>query len=215
MANQDLTTYAEVDPNNRFTVTAPKVDISGLTVNEDAYVYKDFGVDSIDGNFEYLATLTVTSISAVNTWYAALTVANAVDDLRGMLLGNDEALSILIGKNSAGVNLINLWDFFNGSIAQDFYSGFSLSVPYYVKYKRDVNVGANGTAYLFIYSDANRTVLVDTLTVALQSDNDFRYFYATQSWNAGRADTISGSVENIDLGLAAGIIILRRRMEGY
>jgi len=48
---QDLTSYTEVDPNSRIAVTANRVTATNLTRNEDAYVYKDMGIDYFAGSF--------------------------------------------------------------------------------------------------------------------------------------------------------------------
>ena len=42
-ANQDYATYTETDENDRYAVANNVITVTGLTNDEDAYVYKDFG----------------------------------------------------------------------------------------------------------------------------------------------------------------------------
>jgi len=75
----------------------------------------------------------------------------------------------------------------------------AINTTYYNKVKRDEAIGDNGTLYMYIYSDAGRTNLLDTLSVALTSKVDFRYFYVAQNTDTGGADECYGWLENLDL----------------
>jgi hypothetical protein len=54
----DLTAFTEVDPNSRIVVDSIRSEFTGLTRNEDAYVYKDYGIDNYD-DFEINTVLRI------------------------------------------------------------------------------------------------------------------------------------------------------------
>lgn len=62
----------------------------------------------------------------------------------------------------------------DGTLYYDTFT-FAASVQYYTKFKRDESVGAYGTAYGYIYDDAARTSLLDTLSQALHAKRDYAY----------------------------------------
>jgi len=45
MDTEDLTTYTEVDPNGHIDATAARCTMTGIGHDEDAYRYRDKGVD--------------------------------------------------------------------------------------------------------------------------------------------------------------------------
>ena len=59
-----------------------------------------------------------------------------------------------------------------------------------------------GTVRLQVFSDAARTRLVDTLTVAVGAARTWRYLFGANSYNDGTTGTLSFDVEH--LGLARG-----------
>jgi hypothetical protein len=196
-ATEDLTTYTEVDPNARITVTAARSSFVGLTRNEDAYVYYDKGVNHFNGDFEHLLDVYLDSADAYGiavVW--ALT--NLVDDWKGIIDAAGDALTFQLYFDATNYNFI-LRETDAGVLSGDTYVG-AIDTPYYLKIVRDESVGTYGTLYAYIYSDAARTTLLDTLSVTLNtSKKDFRYVYVTQTYNDARTETITGYVENLDL----------------
>jgi len=78
--NQDYTTYTETDPNDRFAVANNVITVTGLTNDEDAYVYKDFGAGYFADFTHYLGPVQFTAQSGTLPCFAFYGVANAVDD---------------------------------------------------------------------------------------------------------------------------------------
>jgi hypothetical protein len=192
MPLEDFTTYTEVDPNNRFTVTATKVDVVGLERNEDAYVYADKGVDHFDGDFEIL--FETFANSGASAFMAHAMMSNFIDDYEGHRAANESFLAvdrdgaediILVERDGAG----------------QFPDVSSRTVgPWYCIFERDESVGSFGTMYCFIYSDSDRLTLVDTLSIALHtSKKDFRYYYVANSVNDGNVLPFTGYSQNHDL----------------
>jgi len=192
MALENFTTYTEVDPNNRYTVTATKVDVVGLERNEDAYVYADKGVNHFDGNFEIL--LETFANSGVGAFMAHSMMSNLVDDYEGHRAANSSFLAV----DRDGVEDIILVE--RDGAGQYTDTSSRTGGPWYCIFERDEAVGTYGTMYCYIYSDSGRTTLVDTLSIALHtSKKDFRYYYAANSVNDGNVVPFTGYSQNHDL----------------
>lgn len=200
MAYEDFTDYVEEDPNNRFTVTSNKIDISGLQADENAYVYKDKGVDHFDGDFEHLLETYIESGDtggSVNSWV----LANVVAERDG---ANENMLFLVSYRYTDSSIRLYLMELDGSSASYEIYTG-SLLTSYYLKIKRDESAGDYGTLYCYVYDDAERTNLVDTLTVALHtSKKDFRYIYGAQSHNHSDSSAITGYTQNLDLQEVTG-----------
>lgn len=198
---EDFTTYTEVDPNSRITKTATRVTWTGLTRNEEAYVYDDKGSNFFAGNFTHYLTIKFTA-KETSCEGGIWALTNLLDDLRG------------IDFDSAGDYLA--LQFFNPTIpdelrlflseidggAQAVSGNFlpTVGTVYYLKIVRDESVGSFGTLYCYIYSDAARTTLLSTLSVALNtSKKDFRYVHVIQTWDSTTNHATSGYSENLTI----------------
>ena len=206
MSFEDFTTYVEVDPNAHISVATNVITFTGLARNESAYVYKDAGVDHFNGDFTHLVDAIYTSVSGT-------------DVLGNWALGNDIGDVFFLqgaGKNALLVfrseaNGINANDYLRendgGTLYTSFYVDTLSPQNRYYKIVRDEAVGTYGTIYLYIYSDAARTNLLSTLSIALHtSKKDYRYVYAVQSYNDGNAGAGTGRNENLDLQETVNIV---------
>jgi|GEM_PF-1428486 len=205
MAVEDFTTYTEVDPNSHITVTASRVAYAGLSTSEDAYVYKDKGVDHFAGDYEHLATVLIDAVTGdglVFNWV----LANLINDMKGIAdAAGDYNGAATRYTNSDTSYKVSLYERVGASAYSDVYVG-AVDTIYYLKIKRDEGVGTYGTLYCYIYSDAARTNLLDTLTLTLHEKEDFRYIYACNSYNNASGFTITGYTENLDLQEALTIL---------
>jgi hypothetical protein len=196
MATEDLTTYTEVDPATYISKTTTRVDWTNLPRNVDAYLYKDKGDAHFSGDFEHLLTTLYDAgqqYSAVGCWC----LANILDDACAVAAA--DGLFLQLSGRSTYFQL-ELYEYLDGVAYSDISSQLAFDTPYYVKIKRDENVGDHGTLYAYIYSDAERTELVDTLTLTLHEKQDFRYIYAATSYNSNNPGYIqTGYCENLDL----------------
>lgn len=195
MAVEDFTTYTEVDPSSHATVTASKITVAGVTRNEDTYVYDDKGAGHFSGDFVHPLTVYQASSSSGTPYAGAGVLRNDIDDMKqggdsiGVLLKN--ALNIAAYEADGGSEYFDQY-----SVSQD--------TPYYLELERDESVGTYGTLYVRIYSDAARTTLVATVSVALHSSKkDFRYAFPFTSYDSNNSSTTDGYVENYDLQEAA------------
>lgn len=201
MALEDYTTYAEVDPNGRYAVTTNKVTVTGLTRNEDAYITSDKGVNHFGSTYSHTLDAQVTAdndTAVMGVWC----LANVIDDIFGIQSDGSETAHILFFNVSATVRRIRLREINGGSFFTDEFSAYSLSTRYYFTTER-IAGGTYGVIQVKIYSDAGRTTLIDTLTLTLHADHEFRYVYAVQPFNLAAAGVISGDIQNLNLNEAA------------
>ena len=202
MATENLTTYVEVDPNSRFSVTQTRVTISGLLGSDsDHYVYKDFGVDYFSGDFTIDLTIRISSTAAVSggiLWC----LANVIDSWMDLRNANESALAIELARGSdPPTNQLNIREADSGTVYTGATYNISVNTTYYLTVKRDEGIGTYGTIYLYIYSDAARTSLITSSSIALHtSKKDFRYHYAIMSQKySGWTGAISGYVEDFEI----------------
>ena len=71
MATEDLTTYIEIDTPGRLTVTADKVDIDHYDQNEDVYLYKDYGANYFNEDWDLIFDFQTDSLGATNNSHHA------------------------------------------------------------------------------------------------------------------------------------------------
>ena len=204
---ENFTTFTEVDPDAEISVAASVITFTALDRNNDAYVYKDAGAAHFSGNFTHNVDINFSSVGSSSLTYVwALT--NTVDDYKGIDDASGDALSLRVYGNLGTPKLI-LAQLNSGTEGSDSYNSFALSTDYYITITRDMGVGTYGTLYAYIYSDAGRTIPIDTLIETLAADVDFRYVFGLLNYNSsnsGATYEATGTVSNLDLTEAADSI---------
>ena len=200
--SENLTTYVEIDSGTFIDVIPSKITVTGLTGSDDGRIYKTGR--NFDGDFTHQLDCNITD--SAGTWGAVWSVSNAVDRWRDFFLGNTDGLWVVFGNGST----TRLGEAYLGSTTEDL-GVFTQGVDYWLTIVRDESVGANGQLQCFIYTDSIRTVLHDTLTIALSAKVDFTIDYAYNADNSPTASNWDGEVRNLDLGLLA-VASRRRRM---
>ena len=199
MAEEDFGTYTEVDPNSRITVTTRRVTWTALAQNEDAYVYKDKGIDFFSGDFAHHMTVHTSAVSGTaRNGYWALT--NILDDLTGIDTANGSYLALRLEYTTPTLSF-RLSEVDSGTYRESGSITISLNTTYYLTVERDESVGTYGTLYLSIFSDAAKTTQVGaTRSIALNtSKKDFRYVHAGITFNNGNSNSATGYTENLEL----------------
>ncbi len=200
MANEDFTTYTEVDPNSRITVIAAKVSWS-LNRQESAWVYDDKGAAFFSGDFAHALTVTLSAASS-GGFIMAWALTNDIDGYRTIYNAAGSGLFLTLGAPSGTDETISIFEV-DGveTVYNDVYT-FVGAMPHtvYLKIARDESVGTFGTLYCYIFSDAARTILLDTLSIALHtSKKDFRYIFACETWVDDGTLATTGYMEDLDL----------------
>lgn len=200
MAVEDLTTYTELDPSSELAVTSTVITYTDVGRTDDAWVYDDKGVAFFDGDFTHHFDIKVTADGdfGLNAVWGLKNTVSALD------VDDDELFAFPYGNGGTFGTL-----FLREIDADTAYSDtFTISIDtfYYLEVERDEAVGTFGTLYARIYSDSNRTTLLDTLSITLHtSKKDWRYIYAFNALNDGDAQINryqSGIAQNLDLSPA-------------
>lgn len=199
---EDFTDYTEVDPNNRFTETSTVLTFTGLTGLEDAYVYIDKGANYFSGDFVHSFEFTISAQGNDNN-FCPWMLSNDLDDFRGLDTGSKSFLYCYSRYNS-GVRVFYIGECDSGTLYFDNYTGIELDRTYYIIIRRDESIGTYGTLYCYLYSNPERTNLIDILTVTLHtSKKDFRYLFGINSDNSGDPTTATGTIANLDITYSA------------
>jgi len=158
-----------------------------LTRNEDAYVYNDFGVDHFNG-FDINFTMNQTGGTAGIV--AVMVLANSIDDAYNL---PSPAVNVIMHESGGDRNI---WLNRGPQTAFDKYIG-SANTDYYCTLSRTAD---SDTITLKIYSDSDRTNLLDTLSVSgFGTSTKYRYLYAMDSWNTGSVSALSGYSKDISI----------------
>lgn len=194
---EDFTSYTEQDPNGDVSVAENEVSFTDLEARgSDTWVYDDKGVGHFDGfehqlDFETTAHTTSPKVSIHFVW----ALSNVVEDGRYWDVNSSQA----VGTDWHATDGLKLWCPENGNIDQ--YGSVSLNTRYYLTLSRD----AGATSLVeYIYDDADRTNLLDSLSVSVPASRTYRHVFALNTYNLGDSGiTASGDVRNLDLGEAA------------
>lgn len=190
---EDFITYTEFDANNKLTVTATTATGVNVDTNEDVYLYYDYGANNFDGlNIDFEIFISSQSLNNSN---GGVAVSNVIDDFSGFAATD---LSVL-GQRQAGPYAIVLQRGF-GAAADSFVAAADTS--YYCTIYR---AAGNDNAFVRIYTDPARTVLVDTLTVNGFGAAKWQYAYGFVNFNSGvGGEDWDGYVRNLDLTGTSG-----------
>ncbi len=186
-ADEDFTTYAGLDNNNRFTVTSSTIAWDGLTENEDAYRYKDYTVDHFTGDFAF--SIATRRRGDGTGRPLVLGLSNEIDDWKNWRDDNHQAWVISWDRDETLRLRECEADTFDESI------DLTLNVWYYLYITR---VGDSLT--VAIYANENFTGLVDTITRTLPTGRAYRYVFAANSYNSGSGTKLAtGDVKDLNL----------------
>ena len=191
MAYEDFTTYSEVDPDSKLSITASKITWTDISRDDSAtYTYKDYGTNHFNADFEFLFTTRPVSAAYDSAYWLMLLTNELVTAITTTYFG--------IYYNSLAAANLTLYENY-GSTYTDASSVLTEGNILYPKWKRNESVGTYGTLYLYIYSDADRTVLVDTLSLTLHGKVDYKYITAFYLANSANTTNFTGYIENLDL----------------
>jgi len=200
MAYEDLSAYTETDPYGHISKTASRVTVTDMGTYGDSRVSKDEGADFFgatfkhDFTFSYIDYYSDIGDAVKGTSWA---VSNTLDDTYGWDSANNQALHAMIWGNALPGPALFVRNEESG--ASDYFNYGNYHTLYYTAER------TSETAFeLRIYSDAARTTLLDTLTLAITTGRRYRYVFAANSYNSGDEDNkISFYTENLDLNLGA------------
>lgn len=177
----DSTGWTELDPNSHITFQNNRLEFSGISRNEDVYVYQqNSNVAGLDTTIEY--TIYISSGDA-NAHIGVGDITSTIDDYTGTQYGYIYSHSI----TGTSVYIYNSGIFYGDAVASR-----GTGTAYYT---RGVRVG--DTVTIYVYSDAARSNLVSSSTQTQSfTDTGLQYLYLAQSRNTGHVLGISGWIDD-------------------
>jgi len=182
---EDLTAYTETDPSGYLTVTSSKVTITAIPREDTGtYLYSDMGAGNINGisiDFEGYRDSSSHNSGTIN-----LGVGNDGENAfnswtDGVVIWWSDSQIKMLAQSVGGV------DDSSALLSNDTLYYFTLS-----------RAADSSDWYLYIYSDAARTSLVDTLNATMggSASNTFEYVYAFAPNGAALAYLGTGYFQN-------------------
>ena len=193
MALEDFDGYTEEDSGSSLDVTSDTITASTLTMNEEARVYTSKGVGHFGTTFEHLFKTNASLIdnnAKAGTW----AVSNVVEDVNYWEDNSSQAMAVT-WIDDAYVIYLNEYE-----AADSDGSNRDQSTDYFIIVERT----GDTTCEARIYSDSDRTSLVDTVRVAVPSGRAYQYIFGVNSYVTGSGLDSSFTVEDLDLQEAAG-----------
>ncbi len=199
MAAEDFTSASwnsgtpQADEGAKFTVIAGKVSWVEYGRDETSYFYSDKTAGHFAGDFEHL--LEIEQANQLNNckclvWCISNTIGEsfAVEAANGDTINCQYyAANLYMQENNTGSQV-------NGDKSYALTGGQER----WLKIKRVE--GGTSYVYCYIYDSAARDNLVDTITLTLSEDQDFRYIFAPMgSDDASVNQTADGYIKDLDL----------------
>jgi len=186
----DYTTFIEIDEEGDIAIVADTITVTGLPRNKKGLVYKNVGLEYLDGTFEYKfhfkATGTWTAGGSLICIWGAATEAKHLSEV---LADNEYEIGVIFRRRApedGGLYKFQLWELYNGEYQQpNSTQDYALNTDYYLKVTRDETVDGEhncGVLSLSIYSDAGYTTLLETFEIDLHDKIDYSYLFAVQNW---------------------------------
>jgi len=210
LAYEGFLLYTEIDGGDKLSVTNNYVVFTDLTRSDESYLYIDKGDSYFNGDFiidfDFLFTEGVGATGVASIF----SLANLIDDWRGINVANGDMLSILVspyGSHPNNYSRLSLHELDSGvpysnTVNYDVDAGSTV----YIRVLRNEGVGTYGTCYLYIYSDSERTSLLGSTSLTLHtSKKDYRHYYPIHANNFGDAPWISGSVGLVEITAGGGM----------
>lgn len=216
MVAENFNLFTESDALGRITVTSSRASWTDMRSGDDQiFLSSDKGTGFFDGSFVHTLTISHTASEKGASFSGFWVMSNDLLDIKGLRDGGKDALYVQSAHpNSPDIPVLTLFEVDGGADFGDPTGGFNLTtgVTLYLTITRDETVGSFGEIKLQVYSDAQRTTLVETQSFNLHSSKkDFRYVMVGVSEDSafgGSADQkkSSGFSEDLDLmGATQGV----------
>lgn len=187
---EDFTTYTEVDPGSDLVVTSDIITITAMPCNVDSYIYKDFGADYWT-SFSISFQVKWDGDTGEQPYFYGPSFADSVGSLKG----------------STGKKIVTRFSIYNTSLMvslhvmdgiYDYSYDYKMTTGPVDLYCVMTHAQGSNLAYLYIYTDAAMTQLLDTLAINhAYVNHSFRYLYAMSSYNSGSAYDGTGYVKDL------------------
>jgi hypothetical protein len=183
---EDFTTYDYSDPNSDLTITASKITVDAMRNDVEAYVRDGH---AISGDFEHLLHHSITSLGLA-AGFLFWGISNGYNSREEMEAAS-EGIALYSYSYNGVAKSVYIIDFTN----YNYDSNFNSCAAAYDKVFR-----SGTTAGCYMYSDAERASLIDTITITCGTDSYSHIFgLASFETNDNPSSVSSGYAENLDL----------------
>lgn len=187
---EDFTTYTEVDPTNKVSVTSNKITVTNLETTSSTYVYKDKGV----GYFSDFTVEAKMALGSTTTLHGSVLVSfwNKIGTISSLISAGETGLRFILYKSTSTSPQVAMTEYYLGT---EYEVRTSITMSYDVPYQFVLSK-TGATASLTI-SDSSG--VIGTLSLQLHSASAYQYIYAHQTIGGTTSRTVSGFVENIKI----------------
>lgn len=204
MAAEDFTSAnwnngtPQQDEDSDISVIAGKASWVEMSRNDTAYFYRDMDAGHFSGDFEHLLEVELTAVSG-NGLLSYWTVANDIGDRKALIVADKDLILCDHYQDD-----LRMWEVNAGgeTIGDKSYT-LTTGTERWLKIKRVE--GGTSYVYCYIYDSTARDNLVDTITLELTEDQNFRYVYSIMGFddNFSSGAWGSGYTKELDLQEAA------------
>jgi len=217
----DLTLWNEEDDNNRITPDIDSMEISGMTREEDARLYKDYGNDKFNSSFRYIIKVERDSpVSSPNAAYCVLAMFSK--DLKDPKTIDDD------GDDCIQVFYEDIPDWDSGVVKlvyremgflreQYLFVSISTNEDYWLHLVRTGTQDSPGVLRLEIYEEEEADVKLDYAEITLDSMVAWRYITLGSSYNDGTSGTdFTGRISSVGINtdVAQAYVAYSRKTDG-
>lgn len=201
MTYEDFTDgWTEVEEQDDIQKTANHVDFY-FTLDRTTYFYKSYGLDRF-GDFTHHIDAKIIDMNDGHLGYFYV-LSQDLGDWYYLYTDAHTAIGVRFQRGGDGTYYVFLTECHGDLQYTDIYAGISAGTMYYFEI---VKSGTSLTCK--IYSDSDRTDLIDTLSLTLQANHKFEYAMACSSYDNGSSGYAGNlDVENLDLKEAVGLSI--------
>lgn len=194
----DYTSFTEVDPNSHIGLVGTNhVDFEAW-MNEDAYLYSDFGADAFD-DFTHYVDVSFDNPDS-QTWNMAgfWGISNNVDGIKGHYNNGYSGVWVTARTEGSTTLMIMIIETYGGGYYYDLSTYLSDETFYFCK------IVKSGTSCdVYIYSNSDYTGLVDSVGLTLHGDYSMRYGFAAVTEDGTTNERLVLDIENSDFGFAS------------
>lgn len=189
MANEDFTTYTEIDPGNDYTVTSTKVDVDTIDQGAVSCVRKDMGAAHYNGDFIHQFEFFISDSGSRMHFHTVSDIEstswiNLVDQ-------NGYALSVYEINGTSVLYLLE-----SGTPAATDTGSVSNDVLYFATL---IRLYSTNEIILYFRTGSHEGPLIDTLLIdGLNPAIDYRYQYVCQNQGSSTGDSTC-YVQNLNL----------------
>ncbi len=156
-ANQDFTTYTEVDPQSVLNITTDRATVDTADCSDDAvYLYKDFGEGYFDGDFEahYIIDIGSSTVEAICYMCGFSTKDGGVKEIKES--GTDNAIFLYYNHSSGGDDYYTIVEVYSGIHTWLVPIDYDGEETLWIRLIRDDDEGSYGSVTIRAYqSEAN------------------------------------------------------------